>query len=215
MGASAEHRGAGRLAGLLLAMAGGLCQPAAAETTTLGLAIGPASAGCRAAQAPIEGLTCEGPDGWQLAIGYPAVGATLAFRKSRQPVSMAGAPMPPLEVVGGPGPTAEWTGVNERGQFRPRSVVVPAGVLHADDRRRLIEDGEPVARPRRASILLVFLLNDRQACLVAIVDRSVNANATALARTAAAGASRCPAQAGIPGNRSATLASLVGEPGQR
>ncbi|KAF0123924.1 MAG: hypothetical protein FD152_3205 [Xanthobacteraceae bacterium] len=128
---------------------------------------------------------------------------------------MAGPQVPPLEVVGGPGPRAEWSGVNERGRFRPRSVVVPAGVLHADDRRRLVENGEPRASPRRASVLLVFLLDDRQACLVAIVDRSVNANATALARTAAAGASTCAAQAGIPGHRSATLANLVGEPGQR
>lgn len=211
MGASAVHRGVWRLAGLLLAIAGGICEPVAAEAMIRATAIGPTSPACRAADPPVEGLTCEGPDGWQIAVGYPAVGATLAFRKSRQPVSMVGPQVPPLEVVGGPGPRAEWTGVNERGQFRPRSVVVPAGVLHADDRRRLVEDGEPVARPRRASVLLVFLLDDRQACLVAIIDRSANTNAAALARRAAAEAFTCPVKARIPGRRSAALSSLVGQ----
>jgi len=177
--------------------------------------VGPGAAACRVATGPVEAMTCDGAGGWQIAIGYPAIGATLAFRHDRHPVAFSGPALPPLEGVGGRGLRAEWKGARPGTRFQPRSVIVPATVLHADDRRHLVENGEPPASPRRAPVLLVFLLDDRQACLVAIVDRSVNANATALARTAAAGASTCPGQAGILGRRSAALASLVGEPGQR
>lgn len=183
--------------------------PARAETVRT--EIGPRLAGCRMASGPTEAMTCDGAGGWRVHVGFPAFGATLALSQGDRPGS--GGPAFALDGVGSRQVPAVWE-VRVAGSRRiAEAVVVPVTVMHPDDRERMIAIGRPTADARRADLLLVYRLGEGGACLAALVDRSVNPAAVALARTAAAERGSCPATPQVVGRQSPTLeAVLAGRP---
>lgn len=196
---------------LLTVACGIICQPVAAQITIRSMAIGPASPGCRAAEAPAEGLSCEGPDGWQLAIGYPAVGATFAFRRHGRPVAVVGEHWFPVEDVGDRRQPALWVMRGQGGRLAARSLILPVAVLHPDDRRYLISEGRPPARPRRSRVFLVILLSDQEVCLAAVADRSSGKATLSAAQRAATAVDSCPARPRLVGRASPTLSRVMAE----
>lgn len=211
MGKPTRYRIIGRMAGAMLAMAGAACQPAAAQAAPQAMAIGQGSPGCRAAGGAVEALTCEGPDGWQVVIGYPAVGATLAFRRQDRPVPVTGEHWFPVEDVGDRRQPAVWLVRNHGGRRVARSLILPVVVLHPDDRRHLVTQGEPPARPRRSRVFLVILLSDQEVCLAAVADRSSGKATLSAARRAAAAIDSCPARPRLVGRASPTLSRVMAE----
>lgn len=175
------------------------------------MAIGQGSAGCRAADGVVEALTCNGPVGWQVVIGYPAVGATLAFRRHDRPVPVTGERWFPLDDVGDRRQPALWLMQDQGGRRTARSLILPVVVLHPDDRRHLVAQGAPPARPRRSRAFLVILASDREICLAAVVDRSAGRNALADARRAAGAIETCPARPRLVGRVSPTLSRVMAE----
>ena len=63
--------------------------------------------------------------------------------------------------------------------------------------------------PGAADLLLAYRLDGPVPCLTALIDRSVNPAAIALARTAALEAVACPATPRIVGRQSATLEAVL------
>ena len=211
MGAGIRYPAAGRVFGAVLATAVAACHPAAAEPATEAMAIGQGTAGCRAADGVVEALTCNGPVGWQVVIGYPAVGATLAFRRQDRPVPVTGERWFPLDDVGDRRQPALWLMQGRAGRRTARSLILPVVVLHPDDRRHLVAQGAPPARPRRSRAFLVILVSDREICLAAVVDRSAGRNALADARRAAGAIETCPARPRLVGRVSPTLSRVMAE----
>ena len=156
---------------------------------------------------PAEAMVCEGAGGWRIVVGFPAFGATLVLAQGDRQGS--GGPSFPLDSVGDRSMPAVWE-VKISGSRRiAEGVVVPVAVMHPDDRERMIGIGRPIANARRADLLLAYRLDAAAPCLTAIIDRSVNPAAVALARTAALEAAACPATPRIVGRQSETLEAVL------
>lgn len=211
MGARIRYPSAERVFGAVLATAVAAFHPAAAEPATQAMAIGQGSPGCRAADGAVEALTCDGPAGWQVVIGYPAVGATLAFRRQGRPVPVTGERWFPLEDVGDRRQPALWLIQGQGGRRTARSLILPVVVLHPEDRHHLVTQGVPPERPRRGRAFLVILASDLEICLAAVVDRSAGRNALSDARRAAGANDACPARPRLVGRVSPTLSKVMVE----
>lgn len=180
--------------------------PSLAETVRTG--IGPREPGCRMASGPVEAMTCEGPGGWRVHVGFPAFGATLALAEGRRPGR--GGPPFLLDGVGDPGVPAVWQVTVAAGGRATGTVLIPVSVMHPEDREQMIAQGGPPSGTRRVGLLLAYRLRSDGACLAAIVDRSVNRDAEALGLDAAKGEGACPGEPAIPGHVSAVLRMVLG-----
>lgn len=206
----AAYCSAGRSLGTMLFLAVGASLPATADIATHPMAIGPTATNCLSAEGGAEGLTCQGPDGWRVAIGYPAVGATLAFRRQDRTVPITGDHWFPVEDVGDRRQPALWLAPKQDGR---RALILPVTVLHPDDRRQLVARGEPTTRPRRSRLFLIAIASESQVCLAAVVDRVSGARALSEARRAAGAIDACPTRPQVAGRISPTLARILTEAG--
>jgi hypothetical protein len=112
-----------------------------------------------------EEMHCKGADGWHLDISDEGNIITLGIGHDK-------AKAEPLVLTGRfLGDKAEWRGTRSAKRFRADALIV---------RMRPVEDDETTS-----NLLYIIKLNPVGACFSGLVDAKVNANANALARTAA------------------------------
>ena len=135
--------------------------------------------------AEAEGMTCSGPGGWKIAVGFHVLAPSLCLIR---PGTTDCAPPPPTDgrmaIRIAIGSQADWHGA---GVIIPVDIVVPAAY------RAAIEAGEGSAQLARRPILEVMRAGREGSCTIAYVD-AAEPGARALAEKVAADAAnrQCP-----------------------
>ena len=171
---------------------------------------------CKQAEDGVDAMSCKGPAGWVLNVGYPAFGVTISFRheKNHRPaLTPTQGRLVFINSLASKTATIEWRGKMRDGIFEPHAAIIRVLVLDAAQTQAMIEAGLPQPSARPAQILTVTRLGREGSCLVAYVDAQTNPKPNDLARSVAdefGPATKCPvANVEIRGARTPVLASYL------
>lgn len=151
-------------------------------------AAGLTSQNCKMAQGGAEGMSCMGPAGWVLNVGYPAFGVTINFtheKTRRQAINPTKGRQVSIHDLAGNEIRIEWRGTMRHGAFEPHAAIVRVLVVDAAQRRAMIETGLSSPKAQPTQVLTVTRLGRDGSCLIAYVDAQANPKANELARAVA------------------------------